>query len=126
MEKRLSVVLYPITIIITILAFLHLSYFIDYKSIDGTFIGFILLLISNCICLFYIYNFSNKKKIEYSIFSISIIVLLFILLQNEFQIIEFSNQRIIPIISYISIIIIVLPLISGLINYIYIIKNIKK
>lgn len=118
--------LFPIAIFLALLALLHLSYFIDYKSIDETLIGLILLLISSCICLFYIYKFSRKKKIDYIIFSISLIVWMFIFLQNKYQIVYFFNQNIIPIISYISLFILILPLVIGLVNYINIIKSIKK
>lgn len=115
--------LFPIAIFLALLALLHLSYFIDYKSIDETLIGLILLLISSCICLFYIYKFSRKKKFDYIIFSLSFIVWIFIFLQNKYQIIAFSNQNIIPIISYVSLLISILPLIIGLVNYMNIIKK---
>ena len=115
--------LFPIAIFLALLALLHLSYFIDYKSIDETLIGLILLLISSCICLFYIYKFSRKKKFDYIIFSLSFIVWIFIFLQNNYQIIAFSNQNIIPIISYVSLLISILPLIIGLVNYMNIIKK---
>mgnify|MGYP003313066849 CR=1 FL=1 len=124
--KKISIFLFPIAIVFALLSLLHLSYSIDYKSIDETLIGLVLLLISNCICLFYIYKFSKRKKIDYIIFTISIIIWMFIFLQNKYQVITFSNQNIIPIISYISLLIIILPLFIGLINYINIIKSIKK
>ena len=124
--KKISIFLFPIAIVFALLSLLHLSYSIDYKSIDETLIGLMLLLISNCICLFYIYKFSKRKKIDYIIFTISIIIWMFIFLQNKYQVITFSNQNIIPIISYISLLIIMLPLFIGLINYINIIKSIKK
>ena len=71
-------------------------------------------------------KFSKRKKIDYIIFSISLIVWMFIFLQNKYQVITFSNQNIIPIISFISLLIMILPLVIGLINYINIIKSIKK
>ena len=46
MRKGLKYILYPLAIVIVILAFLHLSYIIDYKNIDEIYIGLILLLLS--------------------------------------------------------------------------------
>ena len=123
---KITIFLFPIAAILALLSLLHLSYVINYLNIDETIIGLILLLISNCICLFYIYKFSKRKKIDYIIFSISLIVWMFIFLQNKYQVITFSNQNIIPIISFISLLIMILPLVIGLINYINIIKSIKK
>ena len=107
--KKISIFLFPIEIIFALLSLLHLSYSIDYKSIDETLIGLMLLLISNCICLFYIYYYSNKKKNDYLIFSLSLFVWINLFLQNKFQFIAFSNQNIILLISYISLSIMILP-----------------
>ena len=68
--KKITMLLFPIAIFLALISFLHLSYVINYLNIDETIIGLILLLISNCICLFYIYRFSKRKKIDYIIFSI--------------------------------------------------------
>ena len=124
--KKITMLLFPIAIFLALISFLHLSYVINYLSIDETIIGLILLLISNCIYLFYIYRFSKRKKIDYIIFSISLFVWIILFLQNKYQVIIFSNQNIIPIISLISLLIIILPLVIGLINYINIIKSNKK
>ena len=124
--KKISIFLFPIAIVFALLSLLHLSYSIDYKSIDETLIGLVLLLISNCICLFYIYYYSNKKKNGYLIFSLSLFVWIILFLQNIFQFIAFSNQNIITPFSYITLLILILPLVIGLINYINIIKSIKK
>lgn len=124
--KKITMLLFPIAIFLALISFLHLSYVINYLNIDETIIGLILLLISNCIYLFYIYRFSKRKKIDYIIFSISLFVWIILFLQNKYQVIIFSNQNIIPIISLISLLIIILPLVIGLINYINIIKSNKK
>ena len=124
--KKISIFLFPIAIFLALISFLHLSYVINYLNIDETIIVLILLLISNCICLFYFYRFSKRKKIDYIIYSISLFVWIILFLQNKYQVIIFSNQNIIPIISLISLLIIILPLVFGLINYINIIKSNKK
>ena len=124
--KKITILLFPIAIFLALISFLHLSYVINYLNIDETIIGLILLLISNCIYLFYIYRFSKRKKIDYIIFSISLFVWIILFLQNIFQFIAFSNQNIITPFSYITLLILILPLVIGLVNYINIIKSIKK
>ena len=123
MRKGLKYILYPLAIVIVILAFLHLSYTIDYKNIDEIYIGLILLLLSNLICVYYLYNYSKKKEMEYIILSISFILWLFLLLQNLFEIFVISNQKNLLIFAIIYFIFLLLPTIIGLIHYIKVIKN---